>query len=100
MSHAGIASPGIEIAFPLAHDILLVMFERRFFGPLAIVDGRADDMTCPENILYYNSMQVQSSLRWVYSASDDFSHAKLVCEAEPIFKDPNRKLVQISGDED
>jgi hypothetical protein len=100
ISHAGIASPGIEIAFPLAQDVLLVMFERSYFLPLATVDGRADDITCPENVLYYNSMQVQSSLRWLYSANNDFTHAKLVCEAEPIFKNPNRKLVKISGDEE
>ncbi len=100
MSHSGIASPGIEIAFPLAHDVLLVMFERTYFSKIMHVDGTVNDMWSPENVLFYNSMQVQSSLRFVYSRTADFRHAKLVCDNEPRYRDPNRKLVQVSGDED
>ncbi len=98
ITHIGIASPGIEIAFPLAHDVLLVMFERNHHREMANVDGMTAEAACADNILYYNSMQVESSLRFLYSRTDNFSHAEIVCTDEPKLRDPRRKLGSINGE--
>ena len=100
MSHSGIASKGIEISFPLAEDVTLLMYDREYFAKMKFMDGKANDALAPETLLFYNSMQVQGSHRFLYSRHDDFSHAELVLKEEPRFKDPNRKMVVVTGDEE
>ncbi len=100
MSHSGIGSKGIEMSFPLAEDVTLLMYDREHFSTMEFIDGKANDALAPEMLLYYNSMQVQESHRFLYSRTSDFGHAEIVLKDEPRFRDPNRKMVIVSGDED
>jgi hypothetical protein len=99
-SNSGIASKGIEISFPLAHDVVLLMYDRGYFSKMELSDGNASDANSPDMLLYYNSMQVQTSQRFLYSRHNEFSHADLVLKEEPRFRNPNRKHFVVSGDAD
>ena len=68
----GIASPGIEIAFPIHPSYCLLLGERSFFAPLAAHDGFVMETHDEENITHYNSLQVIHSYRQVYCSKDDF----------------------------
>ena len=98
MSHSGITSKGIEMSFPLADDVTLLMYDREYFYKMGFMDGKANDALAPEMLLYYNSMQVQESHRFLYSRTSDFEHAETVLKEEPHFRDPNRKVVIDSRD--
>ena len=100
MSHSGIGSRGIEIAFPIAHDVCLQMYDREHFSQMQIMEETVNDAPKDQMLLYYNAMQVESSHRFLYSKDNDFSHAELVCKDVPEFRNPDRKKVVVSGDED
>ena len=100
MSHSGIGSKGIEISFPISHDVCLQMYDREHFSRMQIMDGITNDALKEDMLLYYNSMQVESSHRFLYSNQKDFSHAEQVCEDVPEFRNPNRNKVVVTGDDD
>jgi hypothetical protein len=72
VSNYGFGSPGIEIAFPLCPDYILVMADREIFQEYENLDGKVIQLDNLENIKYYNSLQVTSSYRQVFSQKDDF----------------------------
>ncbi len=98
-SNAGIASPGIEIHIPLSPEFLIGCYERKYFKRIQHLDGKILDLKDPENVPYYRQFQVRQSLRFIYSSDPDFSFAKEMCGAEPIWRDPERKRVATNHDD-
>lgn len=82
ISTSGLASPGIEIAYPLSDQVLLIMLERTHFSNMHSYDGRAIRIG-EEQVRRYNSLQVLQSYRYVFSSSNDFDLANEVCNKNP-----------------
>ena len=85
----GWLSPGIEITFPITTNIILNMHNRKLYEVSNFTKKLADDLDGNlvklerENIIYYNSLQVMSSYRQIYSKSQDFELAERICEEYP-----------------
>ncbi|WP_420643677.1 DUF4238 domain-containing protein [Candidatus Leptofilum sp.] len=85
----GWLSPGIEITFPITPTIILNIHSRKMYEVSNLTKKLADDLDGNliklerENVTYYNSLQVVSSYRQVYSKSQDFELAKKICENNP-----------------
>jgi hypothetical protein len=66
--------------FPPAPDVVLVMLDRVKYPKAESIDGRLQDMN-PEDMEFYNSLQVRQSHRQVYSRDPDFKLAERVCKS-------------------
>ena len=88
----GLASPGVEIAYPISPRHIIVMYERSAWVSVDVSDGNTILLE-EGQVDYYNSFQVKQSYRYVYSTSDDFSLAKDVCNRIPRVRDPFRARV-------
>lgn len=94
----GYGSVGIEIAFPLAPDLLLLLYDRVRFGEhLEAADGKVVGPLAEANVLFYNSLQVRDSARFLYSAFENFEVAKEMCVAHPELTDPDRDRIVVDG---
>jgi hypothetical protein len=85
----GIASRGIEIAFPLTEDVILILKERTLFKEEVKLDGVVKLLNTSE-IGYYNWLQIIRSYRQVYCASSDFHVAEQTCQRFPDVCDPKQ----------
>lgn len=94
-SFAGWGSKGIEIAFPLSPQYLLVLCERSYFQKMEHLNYQILELQDVQNIIYYNSLQVNDSYRFIYSSSPDFSLAQEMVSAHKELSDPNRKRSEI-----
>ena len=66
LSAVGIASPGIETAFPLSSSRLLTLADRGVYGfHESSFDGKIRELEA-DNITYYNSLQILDSERQIY----------------------------------
>jgi hypothetical protein len=92
---SGLASPGIEISFPLNPTLILIMYERTHFHMLTPADGRTFALV-PENIPYHNSLQVAQSYRQIYSPAGDFALAELMRREHPDLFTPDRKRGEVA----
>ena len=82
MSHAGFASEGIEIVFPISPNLMLCMCDSKTYGHL-FKDRQYYEISDPEQVEYYNMYQVFNSYRCVFSASHNFASVKQFCEEHP-----------------
>lgn len=82
ISHAGFASEGIEIAFPVSPSLLLCMFDAKTYGSI-YKDRQFYVMSDAEEVTYYNLYQVAHSYRCVFAVGNDFDVAKKYCEKHP-----------------
>lgn len=91
----GIISPGIEIAFPLTSNKILVMLERSHFKEFEVSEGKIIpyDIT---KVNYYNRLQVIDSYRHIYCSTDNFTLAQEICEREPEICNPERDRIKIN----
>ena len=71
-SYDGVGSQGIEIAFPLTPNHILILRERSYHQSSALHDGKTIELT-EGNVTYFNSLQVQRSYRQIYCSTDDFA---------------------------
>jgi len=94
-SFAGWASKGIEITLPLSSKFLLVLCESTYFKQIDDLKNRVIDLQDLRNIIYYNSLQVKDSYRFVYCAKPDFDLAKEMVESHQDLGNPNRKRTEI-----
>jgi len=95
MSMTGIASKGVEIAFPLTPKLILILFERSFHCDLN--NRPYEHITLnEEDVIYYNEMQVEQSRRQIYSNQGDYALARELCQQYPEFCDPARPRVQMN----
>jgi len=94
-SMSGIASKGIEIAFPLSSRYLLTLYDAEYFHRLIPRNGTASSHLCHENMIYYNQFQVKDSNRFIFSEVDDFSFVDFLLNDQPELANPNRNRVEV-----
>src|SRR5262249_29187099 len=91
----GIDAMGIEIAFPLNPKYILILVDRRVFSPRA---GKWENRLLPltsDSVAYFNSLQVSSSYRQIYSLNNDFEVARQTCEAMPHLRKMNLPRAEV-----
>ena len=91
ISYTGIASEGVEIAFPISPYLLLAMYERTWHSG-KVEEGKFVPIYNPERIDYYNGMQVIHSSRCVYSIMDNFEIARTVCNEHPQIRQSENRI--------
>jgi len=94
-SFSGYSSKGIEISFPLSSKYILVLCERSMFQNYEQYENEVLILNDPQNIIYYNSLQVRDSYRYVYCAEDNFDLAKEMVETHKELGDVSRKRSEI-----
>lgn len=94
LSNEGFVSPGIEVAFPLDSDHLLIMRDPRAPGGERANDGTVEDLD-DERVEFYNRMQVEQSRRQIYCRDDAFGLAAQMCAADPELTAPTGRKVSI-----
>lgn len=97
----GLASPGVEIAVPLAPDLILIIADVKHMNPGGRrrnrkTHKRATDMDDKEDVKFYNRLQVVSSYRQVFCQTDDFKFASKVCRDNPEICDMNRQRISLN----
>jgi hypothetical protein len=94
LSSNGLASEGIEIAFPLNSKSLLIMRENRYFHECEDRESKLLPLTL-EDVQSYNMLQVYESNRFIFCAEDSFDLAKSICQEHPEICSENRSRVQV-----
>jgi hypothetical protein len=94
LSNEGFAAPGIEVAFPLDSEHLLIMRDRRApYGDWAynwsVVELNDD------NVEFYNRMQIEQSRRQIYCRDNAFNLASQMCTEDPELTDPTGRKVTV-----
>ena len=95
LSHSGIASEGIEIAFPLNSKIILIMLERQHFYQCINQDSKIFPLTI-NDVEHYNKLQVFNSNRFVFSSDNCFENVKNICQEYPEVCSKDRNRIKIS----
>ena len=91
----GIASPGIEIAFPLSSSRILTLADREVYGfHESSYDGKIRELEA-DNVTYYNSLQVLDSERQIYCEQPDFALVEDMIKKNPGLSRTNRERVDI-----
>lgn len=93
--HTGLRSEGIEIAFPLTSNHILILREKTFFAQYQELDCRAMPLK-PDGVRYYNHLQALRSYRHVYCESSDFGVAERICDECPEMAAPDRDRIRRS----
>lgn len=86
----GILSPGVNIHFPLSDTLWLTSYDqwtRMRKGKIV-----------PENIMFQNELQTESSHQFIYSKKNDFSTAKRYLDANPESRNPYRSRSIVKSD--
>lgn len=91
MSHSGLSSDGIEIAFPISPNLIVVLYERKWFSQYH-GDLTFEIITSDKEVDYYNHGQVVHSYRCVYSQRDNFELAQLLCEQNPQIREVGNRV--------
>lgn len=74
MSNSGLASPGIEITFPISSKLSISILERSFFNKLSLtgIENTFYAINDRKDIIFYNWLQVINSYRQVYCKENSF----------------------------
>ncbi len=91
----GIASPGIEIAFPLSSSRILIIADRDFYGFHENSSDLKSRKLDAENVKYYNSLQVFDSERQIYCENSDFALVEDIIRKNPALSENNPDRVEI-----
>lgn len=95
-SYGGLASKGIELAFPLTPKYILVFAEKTYFKKLEKWDLKIMDLK-KDDIAFYNSMQVLQSYRQIYCSSKSFNLAERICREHPDVCNPRQDRIIVNG---
>lgn len=91
----GIASPGIEIAFPLSSSRILTLADREVYGfHESPYDGKIRQLEA-ENVTYYNSLQVLDSERQIYCEKPNFDLVKDMIKKNPALGEIKNDRIKI-----
>jgi hypothetical protein len=90
MGSNGVASPGIEIDFPLTPRHVLIVGERSFHGHMARWENGVFPIADETCVLFMNQLQVYGAYRQVYSDQPDFSHATDLLKRHPEISEIDR----------
>lgn len=93
ISNEGYASPGIEIAFPLNPQYILILCDRDYFSKYEYLDGKISLLSSFENVKYYNSLQVISCYRQIFSDEHKFGIIEEILRNTPTAFELNRKRI-------
>lgn len=91
---SGLASPGIEIEFPLSPTMVLILAERTVHKAFAAYDGRTMKLI-PDNIVYLNSQQAVQCYQFVYAPTNDFALIDGMRQQRPELFRPDRDRVGV-----
>lgn len=86
----GLLSRGIEIFFPLTPKLGIA-----FCDPIEYFYNPEKSACTKDNLLFYNTLQVRSSARHIFSMDNDFSIAKQWLTKNPEFKNIDRDRTNI-----
>lgn len=95
ISNGGIASPGIEIAYPLSNELCLIMKERIYHKIYEKYEMKYK-LLSEDEIQLYNYSQVLQSYRCVFSKDNGFELAAKVLKSNPRLSDINRMRTEVS----
>ena len=90
----GLGSPGVEIAFPLTPQCILILWERTAFRNRVKLDRTTESLTA-ERVKHYNRLQTWRSFQYVCSSTSDFSIAEKMCERFPDVCYPDRMRLRL-----
>lgn len=79
---SGLASEGVEIAFPLNDKVILIMKDRKYFHRIVEQDKKVKLLTL-EDIKLYNTLQVNNSNRFLFCPVNSFDLVEAICKANP-----------------
>ncbi|EMO41223.1 DUF4238 domain-containing protein [Leptospira noguchii] len=85
LSHSGLLSEGIELIYPISPGFILIIFDSSFFKKFNSSDIIVSDINDAYVISYYNSAQLISSSRQLYSNSDNWEHIQQILIQNPNF---------------
>lgn len=91
----GIKSKGIEIAYPLSSQYILILADRDSYKDYEAFDGKSSNMR-EENVEYYNSLQVIHSNRQIYCEEQDFYLVKDMIKESPDISNPKSNRVSVN----
>ncbi len=91
MSYSGLSSDGIEIAFPISPNLIVVLYEKKWFSQYHR-DLTFEIITSDKEVNYYNCGQVVHSYRCVYSQRDNFELAQMLCEQNPQIREVGNRV--------
>jgi len=94
LGYIGIAEEGIEIAFPLNPNYMLVLLDRKYHRQALPFDNRLKEID-PAIVTYYHYHQATYCQRYVYSPDDDFADARAACEMFPHTRDARMARVSV-----
>ncbi|MBS3199161.1 DUF4238 domain-containing protein [Turicibacter bilis] len=80
--HAGLASEGVEIVFPISSKLLLAMYEKTTYNEI-FSDKQFHVLTSESDINYFNSYQVLQRYRCIFSEKKNFEFANKIYEENP-----------------
>ncbi len=89
----GIGVYGVEIAYPLTKEYILILLDKGLFQNVASSDCTVH-MFDPEKVNKYNRLQALRSYCQIYSSSNDFELVQQMCRRFPKICDPNRSYGQ------
>jgi hypothetical protein len=93
---------GIEYAFPLNSEFIVVMFDRYMLSQSKVLGyeqlERKTGEFSPDDVERYNALQVAKSTQYVFCLEDKFELAERLCQEEPRICDPmrDRSLVEVT----
>lgn len=91
ISYSGLASEGIEIVFPVSPNLLIAMYDRKWYSS-SFRDRSFIPLNDKEFIDYYNQVQVIHSFRCIYSKESNFELANDICKNHPEICDPSNRV--------
>lgn len=95
-SNAGIGSPGVEIAFPISKELIILIREKEFFEEYEKCENTFVLMN-EENVKFYNWLQATESYKQIYSVCKDFDLVKEIKKTEPASLERRMRIEIIAG---
>jgi Protein of unknown function (DUF4238) len=99
----GFGSPGVEICWPIGAEVLISFRCRTIANKAASVSAayagilRADPVSSceSENVMFYNSLQVFQSARFLYGPTKDFSLARRAIREHPTTGEGRTSIMEL-----
>lgn len=91
LSYSGLASEGVEVAFPISPQLMLAMYDKKMHEN-NIQDRQFIALTDKNYIEYYNRQQVLQSYRCVFSVKNNFELAQELCNESPELQKFNSRV--------
>ncbi|WP_217592961.1 DUF4238 domain-containing protein [Cohnella sp. GbtcB17] len=85
VSHQGLLSPGMEIAFPLNSKLILILYEKSYFPQMKDNDNLFMPLDDLDYVTYYNSLQAYQSNKQIYCKEPKFDLLMKMAASEPDF---------------